>query len=63
MFYLGRKFSWVSAVSVKFNKAGTLLMVSGILKQNIHKARMGEIIIYETKGEDVGDVRSRISLK
>ena len=43
--------------------AHRLLMVSGVLKQNIHKARAGEIIVYEARGEDAGDVTSRISLK
>lgn len=38
-------------------------MVSGVLKQNIHKARAGEIIVCEARGEDAGDVTSRISLK
>ena len=65
MFYkfINRKFGWTVAVQVKFNKSGTLLMVSGILKQNIHKSKMGEIVVYECDGEDAGDVRSRISLK
>ena len=53
----------MSATRVQFNKKGTLVMVSGILKQNIHKARAGEIIVYEARGEDAGDVTSRISLK
>ena len=58
-----RRFDWVSATRVQFNKKGTLVMVSGVLKQNIHKARAGEIIVYEARGEDAGDVTSRISLK
>ena len=58
-----RRFDWVSATRIQFNKKGTLVMVSGVLKQNIHKARAGEIIVYEARGEDAGDVTSRISLK
>ena len=58
-----RRFGWTQASRVQFNKKGTLLMVSGILKASINKARMGEIIVYECKGEDAGYVRSRISLK
>ena len=61
--YLVRKFSWVSAVRVQFNKRGSLVMVTGVLKQNIHKARVGEIIVIEARGEDRGEVTSRISLK
>ena len=61
--YLVRKFSWVSAVRVQFNKRGSLVMVTGVLKQNIHKARVGEIIVIEARGEDSGEVTSRISLK
>ena len=57
------KFKWTTAIKVQFNKASTLLMVSGVLKVTINKARMGEIIVYECQGEDAGDVRSRISLK
>jgi hypothetical protein len=57
------KFGWTQANKVQFNKSGTLLMVTGVLKVNVNKARMGEIIVYDCKGEDVGDVRSRISLK
>ena len=38
-------------------------MVSGVLKQNLRKARMGEIIVVECSGDDVGYIRSRISLK
>ena len=53
----------MSATRVQFNKKGTLVMVSGVLKQNIYKARAGEIIVYEARGEDAGDVTSRISLK
>ena len=53
----------MSATRLQFNKKGTLLMVSGVLKQNIHKARAGEIIVYEARGVDAGDVTSRISLK
>ena len=60
---LVRKFSWVSAVRVQFNKRGSLVMVTGVLKQNIHKARVGEIIVIEARGEDRGEVTSRISLK
>jgi len=60
---LHSKFGWISASKVQFNKSGSLLMVTGILKLSINKARMGEIIVYECKGEDAGDVRSRISLK
>ena len=58
-----RKFDWVNANRVQFNKKGTLVMVSGELKQNIYRARAGEIIVYEARGEDAGDVTSRISLK
>ena len=58
-----RRFDWVSATRIQFNKKGSLVMVSGVLKQNIHKARAGEIIVYEARGEDAGDVTSRISLK
>ena len=38
-------------------------MVSGVLKQDLRKARKGEIIVVECDGEDAGDIRSRISLK
>ena len=50
-------------MKVQFNKIGNLVMVSGVLKTSINKARMGEILVYECQGEDTGDVRSRISLK
>ena len=53
----------MSAVRVQFNKRGSLVMVTGVLKQNIHKARVGEIIVIEARGEDRGEVTSRISLK
>jgi len=60
---LHSKFGWTTAKKVQFNKNGSLLMVTGVLKVTINKARMGEIIVFECKGEDVGDIRSRISLK
>ena len=34
-----RKFKWTTAIKVQFNKANTLLMVSGVLKVTINKAR------------------------
>jgi len=60
---LHSKFGWTAAIKVQFNKNGTLLMMSGVLRVSITKARMGEIIVYHCKGEEAGDVRSRISLK
>ena len=53
----------MAATRVQFNKKGTLLMVTGVLKQNIHKASLGEILVYDCRGEDAGDVTSRIALK
>ena len=38
-------------------------MVTGVLKQNIHKANMGEILVYDCREDDAGDVTSRIALK
>ena len=51
------------ATRVQFNKAGSLVMVTGVLKMNIHKSRLGEILVVRCRGEEMGDVTSRISLK
>ena len=37
--------------------------VSGVLKKNITRAKMGEIVVFGPLGEDEGEVLSRITLK
>ena len=61
--HYSRKLGWVCATRVQFNPSGSLLMVSGALKMNIHKSRLGEILVVRCRGEEAGDVTSRISLK
>ena len=51
------------ASRVQFNQRGSLVMVTGVLKMNIHKSRQGEILVLRCGGEELGDVTSRISLK
>ena len=50
-------------MQVQFSPNCRLVMVSGVLKRNIMKSKMGEIIVFMLKDEDEGEVMSRITLK
>ena len=58
-----RSLGWLSATRVQFNGAGSLVMVTGVLKMNIHQSRLGEILVLRCRGEEVGEVTSRITLR
>ena len=61
-----RSLGWLSTTRVQFNSAGNLVMVTGVLKINIHQSRLGEILVLRCRGEEeeeVGEVTSRISLR
>ena len=48
---------------VQFTTSGTFLMVSGVLKKNIIRAKIGEVVVFQLVGQDEGEVKSRISLR
>jgi hypothetical protein len=60
---LWQRFGWTAATRVQFGPSGQLVMVSGVLKRNIMRSKMGEIVVFQLTGEDEGDVMSRITLK
>ena len=61
---LFRKFGWSSCSQIKFNPNGSLLLVTGVCKIiRMNDVEIGEGIVYQVRGANVGDIRSRISLR
>ncbi|XP_023323512.1 F-box/WD repeat-containing protein 5 isoform X2 [Eurytemora carolleeae] len=57
------RFNWNQCSTVQFNPNGTSLMISGVIKANIARVRLGEIIIISMLEPDLGQIKSRINIR